>query len=159
MKKITIIILGIIAVTGIGFGGWYYLNFQKYAPVAYVTDAPSETVNKDTNTEAVSTSTKNIKLVPSGLVTKDTNTGEISTSVKNFTLSELSIHKDAVSCYSAISGSVYDLTMWVNMHPGGKGPILSLCGVDGTEKFMNKHQGKPKFMTILARFKIGTFTQ
>lgn len=135
MKKITITILSVLALTGVVFGGWYYMNFEKYAPDAYVTDTPT------------------------GSVTVDTTTGVTSTSTKNFTLSELSTHKDVVSCYSAISGSVYDLTMWVNMHPGGKGPILSICGVDGTEKFMNKHHGKPKFITILARFKIGTLTQ
>jgi len=66
------------------------------------------------------------------------------------------VHKDASSCYTVISGKVYDLTLWVNMHPGGKGAILSLCGIDGTAKFMAKHQGAQKQMDILARFYIGT---
>jgi cytochrome b involved in lipid metabolism len=76
-----------------------------------------------------------------------------------FTTADVSTHTTAVSCYSVIQGSVYDLTMWVNAHPGGKGAILSLCGIDGTEKFMNQHHGGKKFMDILSRFKIGTLTQ
>lgn len=135
MKKIILIILGIITIIGIVGAGWYYFNFQKYAPDTYVTDTPS------------------------GQITTNTTTGIISTSTPTYTLVDISTHKDATSCYSAINNSVYDLTMWINLHPGGKGAILSICGIDGTEKFMNQHRGKPKFMTILARYKIGTLKQ
>ena len=68
---------------------------------------------------------------------------------------DISSHNNATSCYVAINDSVYDLTAWVNLHPGGTSKILSICGTDGTEKFMNKHKGAQKYMDILPRFKIG----
>ncbi len=135
MKKIIIAIVLGVALVGAAGGAWYYMNFTKYAPTTYVTDTEN------------------------GAVTTDTTTGETSTTTPSYTQTEVASHKDATSCYTVISGSVYDLTMWVNMHPGGKGAILSLCGVDGTERFMNKHKGGEKYMGILARYKIGVQAQ
>ena len=135
MKKIIFSMFGFFAFIIVVSAGWYYINFQKYAPKTYV---------KDTN---------------SGPVTVDTKTDTTSTNTPTYTMSDISSHKDTTSCYSAINNSVYDLTAWINMHPGGKGAILSICGIDGTEKFMNQHNGRQKFMTILARYKIGALTQ
>ncbi|MCF7843374.1 cytochrome b5 domain-containing protein [Candidatus Gracilibacteria bacterium] len=135
MKKFILIILGIIAVVGIVGASWYYINFQKYAPDVYVTDTPSGQITTDTVNETVSTTTPTYSMV------------------------DVATHKDATSCYSIISDSVYDLTMWVNLHPGGKDKILSICGIDGTERFMKKHKGGEKFMDILTRYKIGELSQ
>ena len=115
--------------------GWYYYNFTQYAPTTYVTDTPT------------------------GSTTTDTKTGTTSTTTPTYTMADVSTHNSISSCYSVVSGSVYDLTMWINLHPGGKGAILSMCGTDGTSAFMNQHRGKSKFMTILARYKIGTLIQ
>lgn len=135
MKKIIVISVSVIVLLGLAGLGWYYFNFKKYAPETYVAGTKS------------------------GEVMVDTNTGETTAEIKSFTFTDIAAHKDASSCYSAISGNVYDLTAFVNMHPGGKDKILSICGTDGTEKFMNKHKGGNKFMAILARFKIGTVTE
>lgn len=135
MKRKLYILGGIalaLIVTTVIFG---YSLFSRYAPELYVVENGS------------STSTVN------------TTTGETTPGAKTFTLVEVAKHTDVTSCYSVISGSVYDLTMWINAHPGGKKAILSICGVDGTEKFMNKHRGGEKFMTVLARFKIGTLAK
>lgn len=128
MKTILLWIIGAIVITG---AGWYYYNYIQYAPTTYVTDTPS------------------------GSTTTNTVTGTTSTTTPTYTMVDVAAHKDASSCYSVINDSVYDVTMWVNMHPGGKGAILSLCGVDGTERFMKKHKGGEKYITILARYKIG----
>ncbi len=111
----------------VGASFWGYHTFAKYSPNEYV----------------------------SGTGTTNATTGETSGEIKSFTVVDISSHNNAESCYSIIDGSVYDLTAWVNLHPGGKGKILSMCGIDGTEMFMNQHHGGKKFMTILARFKIG----
>ena len=134
MKNTTIALLCTVLIIG-GVGVWYYTKFTQYAPKQYVTDTTT------------------------GSVTTNTETNTTSTTTPTFTLADVATHKDATSCYTAISGSVYDVTMWVNMHPGGPAKILSICGIDGTDAFMNQHHGKPKFMTILGRFKIGTLTQ
>jgi cytochrome b involved in lipid metabolism len=97
---------------------------------------------------------------PVGNVSSSTDqTSGGSTSVKTYTLAEVAKHKDATSCYSAINGNVYDLTNWINQHPGGPDKILSICGSDGSAAFNNQHGDAKRQADILATFKIGTLTQ
>lgn len=133
----------IIAILAVG-GGWYYYNFTQYAPKTYV-----KSVNEITKTETGSATT-----TPTN-VAVNTVTGETTKIIPLYALTDISSHNNTDSCYSAISGSVYDLTMFVNIHPGGKSAILSICGKDGTDAFMNQHRGGSKFMKILTRYKIG----
>lgn len=158
MKKVFLILICVVVIIGIVLAGWYYFNFKKYAPDTYVIDeqidnnknlptttsVTSETTTNSTNTETITVNTVN------GTKTKGSPV---------FAMSDIATHKDATSCYTVINNYVYDLTMWVNMHPGGKGAILSICGVDGTDKFINKHKGGEKYMTILTRYKIGEVKQ
>ncbi len=137
--KISSIILSAVGIILVVGAGWYYFNFNKYAPTTYITETPNSTGTTTTTT--------------------DTTTNVTTPGSPTYTIMQVSTHKDASSCYSVISGVVYDLTMWINMHPGGKGSILSICGIDGTEKFMNKHHGGQKQMGILTRFKIGLLKQ
>lgn len=173
MNKTTGILL-LLGATVIAIGGWTYLNYTKYAPETYITETKAEEI-KPEETKPVTTETTNtvestppapetVKAIPPEEVnptvtTVNTTTGETTPGAPMFTMAQISTHTDATSCYTVINGGVYDLTMWVNMHPGGKPPILSLCGKDGTTGFMNKHKGAEKFMTVLARFKIGLLTQ
>jgi len=72
-----------------------------------------------------------------------------------FTMAEVRTHNSAASCWAAINGSVYDLTDWVNQHPGGRDRILSLCGTDGTAAFTTQHGGAKRPASMLVLFKIG----
>lgn len=128
-----------IIIVLVGAGIWWYKSFTTYAPNEYV---------KETSTGTTTVST-----------TVNATTGSETPTIKSFTALEVAGHKDQASCYTSINNSVYDLTLWVNIHPGGKERILSICGIDGTERFMNKHHGAQKQMTILARYKIGVLTQ
>lgn len=132
---LTVIVIG---------GGWFYYNFTQYAPKTYVKD--TEVATKNENGSSTTTTVS---------ATVNTTTGDTTKIIQSYSLTDISTHGDASSCYTAISDSVYDLTMWVNIHPGGKGAILSICGKDGTDAFINKHKGGEKFMKILARYKIG----
>lgn len=134
MNKSTQIRVAIITIILllVGVGVWGYTTFTKYSPKEFVVETPA------------------------GSTTKNIITGESVNNVKRFTVAEIVTHRDQTSCYTTINGSVYDLTAWVMLHPGGKDKILSLCGTDGTERFTKKHKGGQKFMDILARFKIGT---
>lgn len=79
-----------------------------------------------------------------------------STGATTYTLAAIASHNTAASCYSAISGNVYNLTAYVNSHPGGTGAILGLCGKDGTAAFTAQHGGAGKPQNVLAGFKLGT---
>lgn len=73
-----------------------------------------------------------------------------------YTLADVATHNSATSCWSAIDGNVYDLTSWVNSHPGGKAAILMICGKDGSPLFNSQHGGDRKPANILVKYKIGT---
>ncbi|MSR85768.1 cytochrome b5 domain-containing protein [Candidatus Woesearchaeota archaeon] len=75
--------------------------------------------------------------------------------VQTYTLEEVSLHNSSESCYTAIDGKVYDLTTWIAIHPGGDAAILSLCGIDGSEKFNEKHGNSGSAKYELSLFYIG----
>ncbi len=75
--------------------------------------------------------------------------------VRTFTLAEVATHNNPQNCYSAINGSVYDLTAWINKHPGGDRNILRICGIDGSSAFDNQHGGDQRAENILAGFSVG----
>jgi cytochrome b involved in lipid metabolism len=83
-------------------------------------------------------------------VTKPTGSGA------SYTLAEVATHKDGTSCWTTIQGKVYDLTAWINMHPGGPEAILSLCGKDGTAAFLAQHGGQAQPAAELKTLLIGT---
>lgn len=71
-------------------------------------------------------------------------------------LTEVAQHATADDCWSVVNGNVYDLTQWINEHPGGSGPIESMCGVDASTAFNNQHNGQGEPEADLAIFQIGT---
>ena len=72
-----------------------------------------------------------------------------------FTMAMVSENDDASSCWSAINGNVYDLTAWINSHPGGPSRILGLCGTDGSASFNAMHSGQPNPESRLQSFLLG----
>jgi len=79
-----------------------------------------------------------------------------STSIRTISLKETAQHSTAEDCWSVVNGNVYDLTQWINEHPGGSGPVESMCGIDASTAFNNQHNGQGKPETALANFQIGT---
>jgi len=82
-----------------------------------------------------------------------------TTQSSTYTMAQVKTHNSSKSCWAVVSGKVYDLTAWINNHPGGPGPILSLCGTDGTALFMGQHGSQGRPATELAKFNIGTLVQ
>ena len=71
------------------------------------------------------------------------------------TLDEVKKHNSAGDCWSIIDGNVYDLTNWVDSHPGGKERITAICGKDGTSSFLGKHSNSNSAKSQLNRFELG----
>lgn len=70
-----------------------------------------------------------------------------------YSMSEVSKHNTAESCWIIAHGNVYDATDYINRHPGGKFALLSKAGTDVTMHFdyHRKHSHK-----IWEKYKIGT---
>lgn len=90
--------------------------------------------------------------------TQQTQTTTAPQSDPTFTLAQVQMHNSVSSCWTIVHGLVYDVTSWINSHPGGKEAIISMCGKDSTSAFMLQHGDSNKIANILAGFKIGIFT-
>ena len=73
-----------------------------------------------------------------------------------YTAAQVAKHKSSSNCWTSINGSVYNLTSWIARHPGGSGPILSVCGRDGSAAFNGQHRGNGGVSAMLGSFKVGT---
>jgi cytochrome b involved in lipid metabolism len=72
-----------------------------------------------------------------------------------YTMERVKANNTASSCWTVISGKVYDLTRWISSHPGGSGAIRSLCGTDGTAEFNGQHRGAGTPQARLAGYLVG----
>ncbi|XP_073054705.1 cytochrome b5-like [Primulina eburnea] len=54
---------------------------------------------------------------------------------KLFTLAEISEHNSKKDCWLLINGKVYDVTKFLDDHPGGDDVLLTATGKDATDDF------------------------
>ena len=80
---------------------------------------------------------------------------ELSPADGFYTLGQVASHDRPEDCWSAVGGAVYDLTTWIDRHPGGARPIINLCGKDSTEAFNRQHGGSALAQSALILLKIG----
>jgi len=70
-------------------------------------------------------------------------------------LETVSVNNTAESCWAIIDDNVYDLTEWIDSHPGGASRIVGLCGTDGTSQFQGQHGGSSSAQGTLERYLLG----
>nr|CAH7730482.1 unnamed protein product [Callosobruchus chinensis] len=71
-----------------------------------------------------------------------------------YSLAEVKSHKDKNSTWMVIHNSVYDVTTFLQEHPGGEDSLLDEAGKDATEAFEDVgHSSDAKEMMI--KYKIG----
>jgi cytochrome b involved in lipid metabolism len=73
-------------------------------------------------------------------------------------LASVAVHASATDCWTIIDGTVYDITAYIDRHPGGRRDILKACGVDASVLFATQdgegsHSASAR--NILAGFAIG----
>ena len=133
MKKVYLVggILVVVVAVAIGVSN-FYSNTKKLGNNYGLEDNKSQTVATSTDS-----SSKTVD------------------SVATYSLAQVATHKDASSCWTVVGDGVYDLTAFIDQHPGGPDKILRLCGKDGTEAFTNKHGGQMRPENELASLMIG----
>jgi cytochrome b involved in lipid metabolism len=70
------------------------------------------------------------------------------TSMATYTVEEVSTHNTEQSCWIIIDGEVFDVTGFLDTHPGGKKILLKVGGKDASKQFANFHDVK----AVLTRF-------
>lgn len=94
------------------------------------------------------------------------STTQTSQPTDSWTVDEVAQHSSKNDCWTIISGDVYNLTTFINRHPGGD-EILRACGTDATTLFTSRQtddgqfvgSGTPHSQTAyeqLAELKIGS---
>ncbi|MBL8014767.1 MAG: cytochrome b5 domain-containing protein [Candidatus Doudnabacteria bacterium] len=85
-----------------------------------------------------------------------------STGTKTFTLKDIAKSNSRSDCKLAVNGKVYDVTSFINSHPGGT-EILQGCGKDATALFTGSDpDGRDHSATAeaqLARFYVGDLVE
>jgi len=160
-------IIGLVLALGVGF-----LVHETKKPVSLGNEIQGQAETAATN-ETLSGSTDDKSALDDELEMEDEHEGGVPSNntsqsssgtpttnqTSGITLSEVAKHNSRTSCWSAINGSVYDLTSWIPNHPGGEQNILKICGLDGSTTYNAQHGGQAKPAKILVGFKIGSLAQ
>lgn len=59
--------------------------------------------------------------------------------MKQYTREEVARHNSAASCWLIVDSRVYDVTAFLDSHPGGAQRLLSVAGKDATDSFLSQH--------------------
>ena len=78
-----------------------------------------------------------------------------STPQAGITRAQVEMRNSKNACWSIIDEKVYDLTRWIDSHPGGPSYIQFICGKDGTNSFKAQHSGRPNPTARLVDFLLG----
>lgn len=85
-----------------------------------------------------------------------------STIMTDLTVEEVTKHGSENDCWLIINNSVYGVTQFLTLHPGGKNRIIPYCGQDASVAFSTKG-GKGSHSTIadgdLKKLKIGQLNE
>lgn len=74
--------------------------------------------------------------------------------MKIFSREEVKKHANEDDLWIIIDTSVYDMTNFIDLHPGGAFPLLDVAGQDATDAFYGLH--RQEVLVKYARYKIGT---
>jgi len=80
-----------------------------------------------------------------------------------FSAAEVAKHNSQDDCWLIIQNKVYDVSDYLNYHPGNPETILPYCGRDATQAFNTKDKPKPKLHSpkaqeILKQYYLGDFS-
>ena len=118
------------------------------SPTSSATATPTPSVSESITPSPTPTPTPTPKPSPTPTPTK-----------MGYTMDQVKVNNSSAKCWSVIEGNVYDLTAWINSHPGGAGSIRGLCGIDGTQEFNRQHYGQRDPLQRLKLYLLGPLTK
>lgn len=79
-----------------------------------------------------------------------------STSATGITMADLARHNQGNDCWLLIKGKVYDVSNYINQHPGGRGIIINNCGKEVMGIFASIHSNRA--WNLLTKYDVGGIT-
>lgn len=146
MKKAVAIMIGVFVISMGTMLVWGFIDKQSKES-SMTTPTQSTTPASSSNSSASN---------PQGTTQPNSNTGTSST----YTKAQLATHNKPADCWMAINGGVYDVTNYVDMHPGGADIVLMFCGKDATQAYATQggrgrgHSSRAD--ALLAQYKVGS---
>lgn len=133
-------------------GTIWTLVFIGFGYLYVVDNPPPKNVTLQNNVQTGDAG--NIRAVEGGTNSQ----GSVANNLASLVLSEseISKHNNQNSCWLIISGKVYDVTMFLESHPGEASAILSNCGKDGTGDYLSKG-GRGEDHSELARNMLASY--
>ena len=115
-------------------------------------EVPGDVIRGALPTPAVTpTTTPSVSATPASTPSPSAS----STPDAGITRAQVEMRNSKNACWSIIDEKVYDLTKWIDSHPGGPSYIQFICGKDGTNSFKAQHSGRPNPTARLADFLLG----
>lgn len=99
---------------------------------------------------------------PTNTATQSGSSVNTPSTTKSFTAEVIASHNTSSDCWAIIDKNIYDLTPWIALHPGGKGPILQSCGKDISSESASHKGGSfsdPRIRNILKKYHKGTLEE
>lgn len=177
MKKIVAVCIGLYFLAMGTMFIWGFIDKQqKEQRLETVTKAtnldkePNNTASEDqkevsdtspsAQTAPLPSSSNTSQSPPSTTTQSNTNTSNTNTtsgsSSSGYTWAEISKHTKASDCWIVINNKVYNVTQYLDLHPGGADLILMQCGKDATSAY-NTQGGRGKKHSANADRQLATF--
>ena len=74
-----------------------------------------------------------------------------------YTMAEVAKHNTKDDCWIILDERVYDITRFIDRHPGGVGPVANMAGKDATDVFANYHAARV-YKNMLPQYLVGECT-
>lgn len=80
-----------------------------------------------------------------------------ATPLPKYTTAQVAEHCTREDCWIILDHRAYDITRFVDKHPGGVGPVVNMAGKDATDVFDNYHAARV-YKTMLPQYLVGEVT-
>ena len=133
---------GLLAVAGVlqcVFGGKVGSNAKEHA---FNDDAGKEWYDEYGVSKLVDRHTAKAENAKRAKRAAKSKSGAAAAPLPKYTTEEVAKHCTKEDCWIIIGEMVYDVTPFVEQHPGGIGPMVALAGKDCTDVFANYHSAR-----------------
>lgn len=146
MKKLVAVFIALYFISMGTMVVWGFIDKQNKEKILESTGTGSDGINQqqkksDKTTTQPDSSNQQTASYPNQTSSSPPNNSQSTTNGGSTTIptgismADVAKHKTAQDCWLVINGNVYDITKYIDLHPGGADLILMECGKDATQAY------------------------